>query len=90
MTEIFIRDKIKYMANQNSKNSITIPREEVRKRGGIVILPLRQYQKLCERAVPTFYLRGKEAEKLDRLVKEGLKEYKKGKCKPIKSLADLD
>ena len=40
--------------------------------------------------VPTFYLKGKEAEKLDKLVKEGLKEYQEGKCKTIKSLADLD
>jgi len=32
---------------------------------------LKEYQKLCERAVPTYYLKGKEAKKLDKLVEEG-------------------
>ena len=40
--------------------------------------------------LPTFYLKGKEADKLDKLIREGLKEYQEGKCKTIKSLADLD
>jgi len=78
------------MANRANKNSITISRGEVRKKGGIVILPLREYEKLCERAVPTYYLKGKEAEKLDKLVEEGLREYREGRCKTIKSLANLD
>lgn len=56
----------------------------------MVILPLREYKKLCQRAVPTYQLHGKEAEELDKLVEEGLREYKAGKCKTIKSLADLD
>lgn len=75
------------MANQNS---ITISREAVQKRGGVVILSLEEYRKLHESAVPTFYLKGKEAKELDKLVEEGLKEHEKGKCKKIKSLADLD
>lgn len=78
------------MTYQNDKNSITISREEAKKKGGFVILPLKEYEKLREQAVPAFYLRGKEAEELDKLVREGLKEYKQGKCKSIKSLADLD
>ena len=78
------------MIERVNKNLITIPRREVSKKGGIVILPLREYKKLCEKAVPTYYLEGKEAEKLDKLVEEGLKEYRNGKCKTIKSLADLD
>jgi len=61
------------MAN---KNTITISRKNIQK--GIVILPLREYQKLCERAVPTYYLKGKEAKKLDKLVEEGLREYERG------------
>jgi hypothetical protein len=72
------------------KNSIIISKEEIQKKGGIVILSLREYRKLCERAVPTYYLKGKEAEELDKLVEEGLREYRKGRCKTIKSLADLD
>jgi hypothetical protein len=72
------------------KNLIIISKEEIKKKGGIVILSLREYRKLCERAVPTYYLKGKEAEKLDKLVEEGLRDYRKGRCKTIKSLADLD
>jgi len=76
------------MANQFEKNTITISKKTIK--NGVVILPLKEYQKLCERLVPIFYLREKEATKLDKLVKEGLREYRKGKCKSIKSLADLD
>jgi hypothetical protein len=75
---------------KGGKSSIIISKEEIKKKGGIVILSLREYRKLCERAVPTYYLKGKEAEELDKLVEEGLREYRKGRCKTIKSLADLD
>jgi hypothetical protein len=71
------------MAN---KDAITISRKNIQK--GIVILPLREYQKLCERAVPTYYLRGEEAEELDELVKEGLKEYREGKTIKASSLKE--
>ncbi|MEA3464286.1 MAG: hypothetical protein U9R14_04430 [Patescibacteria group bacterium] len=72
-----------------SKNSITITKQAVQKTGGFVILTLKEYKKLQEQAIPTYYLRGKEAKELDKLVKEGEKEYREGKCKTIKSLADL-
>jgi hypothetical protein len=75
---------------KRDKNLIIISEKEIQKKGGIVILSLREYRKLCERAVPTYYLKGKEAEELDKLVKEGLRDYRKGRCKTIKSLADLD
>jgi len=75
------------MAN---KISITISKEKIRQEGGMVILPLKEYQKLYERAIPTHHLKGKGAKDLDKLVKEGLKDYREGKCKKIKSLADLD
>jgi hypothetical protein len=78
------------MVNRVEKNTITISKKIIEKEKGVVILPLGEYKKLCAKAVPAYYLKGKEAEKLDRLVKEGLKEYRKGKCKSIKSLADLD
>ncbi len=70
--------------------TVTISKEKVKKEGGVVILSLKEYQKLCQRAVPTYYLKGKEAKELDRLVKKGLEDYQKGTCKSIKSLADLD
>ena len=56
---------------------------------GVVLLPLQEYRELQIRAVPTYYLTGKKALALDRLVKEGLREHREGKTKQIKSLADL-
>ncbi len=69
---------------------ITIHKEKVEKQGGVVILPLKEYQKLLERAVPTYRLTGREAKKLDELVEEGLRDYRAGRTKKIRSLADLD
>lgn len=76
--------------NRINKNSITISRETVQKKGGIVILPLREYERLYQRTAPTYYLKGKKAKELDKLVKEGLKDHNLGKTRKIKSLADLD
>jgi len=70
--------------------TITIPKTKIKKEGGIVILSLKEYQKLCQRAVPTFYLKGKKAEELDKLVEEGLRDHSLRKTRKIKSLADLD
>jgi len=57
----------------------------------VVILPLEEYERLKRMVeVPTHRLSGKAAERLDRLVREGLKDYRRGKCKKLKSLADLD
>lgn len=70
--------------------AITISKKKIEKEGGVVVLSLEEYRKLSERAVPTYHLKGKAAEKLDKLVEQGLKEYREGKTKTIKSLADLD
>jgi len=70
--------------------TITIPKEKIEKQGGFVVLSLREYQKLREKTAPVFYLRGKKAEALDKMVEKGLKAYREGKTKKIKSLADLD
>ncbi|GEM_PF-1284145 len=64
-------------------NTITIHKEKIREEGGLVILPLKEYQKLCEMAVQTYYLKGKAAEKLDKLVEKGLKEYREGKTETM-------
>lgn len=40
--------------------------------------------------VPVYQLHGKAAEELDQEVREAMAEYKAGKTKKIKSLADLD
>lgn len=68
--------------------TLTIDREKIEKQGGVVILSLKEYQKLCERAVPTYYLKGKKAEELDRLVEEGLREYERGETIKAASLKE--
>lgn len=70
--------------------TISISKIKIEKQKGIVILPLKEYQKLCQMAVPTYYLKGKEAEKLDKLVEEGLRDHALGKTRKIKSLRDLE
>jgi len=45
-----------------------------------------EYEKLRESAIPTYYLKGKEAEELDDLVREGRKEYNAGKTIKAESL----
>ena len=70
-------------------NTVTIPKNLI-KNDDLVIIPRKEYESMKARMVPIVYLKGKEAEKLDRLAKEGLKDYREGKCKAIKSLADLD
>jgi len=69
------------MAKIIQKNSvIQINREPM------VILPLKEYDKLRESAMPTYYLKGKDAEALDKLVKNGLKDHREGKTIKASSL----
>jgi hypothetical protein len=68
--------------------TITIPKTKIKKEGGIVILSLKEYQKLYARAVPAFYLKGREAERLDKLVEEGLREYRERKTIKARSLKE--
>lgn len=75
---------------RSAKQTIKISPKSVERRGGIVVLPLKEYQRLMASVVPTYYLKGKAATKLDRLVETGLQEYRKGKTRLIRSLADLD
>ena len=75
---------------QRSNPAIKISPKIVERQGGIVVLPLKEYQRLIASVVPTYYLKGKAATKLDRLVGKGLQEYRKGKTRVIQSLADLD
>ena len=69
--------------------TITISKSLI-KNDDLVIIPRKEYESMKAQMVPTFYLKGKEADKLDKLIREGLKEYQDGKSKTIKSLADLD
>lgn len=71
-------------------SSVIIQKVKIEKEKGVVVLPILEYKKLLQQSIPTHYLYGKDAERLDRLVEEGFKEYKAGKTKKIKSLSDLD
>lgn len=71
--------------------TIKISKDALKK--GVVILELDRYRRLeladKKEKAPVRYLKGRASEKLDRIVNEGLKEYKSGKAKPVYSLADL-
>jgi len=67
--------------------TITISKSKIEKQKGIIVLPLKEYEKLLARAVPAYYLQGKEAKKLDKLVEQGLKEYRSGKTIEADSLS---
>jgi len=68
--------------------TITVRRSDVQKQKGMVILPVEEYRKLLKQAVPTYYLTGKAAQRLDRLVEHGLKEYREGKTIQAGSLKE--
>jgi len=72
------------------KKSLEISEQLITQLGGVVIIPLAAYQQLFRRNFPTYYLQNKAASSLDQLVEKGLKDYKEGRCRKIKSLADLD
>ena len=70
--------------------NVAISKNKIKVEGDRVVMSLREYRDLLKKSAPTYYLKGKAAERLDKLVEEGLREYKNGKTKVLKSLADLD
>lgn len=68
----------------------TIPKNTIDKKNGVVILPLKEYERLRSQAVPTYYLSGKTAQDLDMLVEKGLHDYQTAQTKKIRALSDLD
>ena len=60
-------------------NTINISKSKVKKAGGLVILPIEEYERLQASAVPVYYLSGKAAKDLDLLFEKGQREYKSGK-----------
>ena len=68
--------------------AITVSKAEVKKKGGVVILPLKEYKRLVERAVPEYYLTGKAAERLDKLIKGGLRAHREGRTVLASSISD--
>ena len=66
------------MATETAEK-ISLSKSTILEQNGMVILPLAEYEKLRQNVAPTYYLQGKEAEKLDNLVRDGMKEYRAGK-----------
>ena len=60
-------------------STITLSKKQIQKSKGVVVLPIEEYRKLSERAVPEYYLMGKAARDLDKLVEAGLRDYHAGK-----------
>ena len=84
-----IVDLVKYIIYNEIMNIITIP-QKISKDGDLVIIPRKEYEYMKTRMFPVVYLNSKKAVRLDRRVDRALREYRQGKTKIIKSLADLD
>ena len=67
----------------------TVSKKKIDGAKGVITLPLKEYFELLKNAAPTVYLKGKEAARLDRLVKKGLRDYKNKKTIRISSFEDL-
>lgn len=67
-------------------STISISRKKIKEEGGVVVLPLSEYRRLYEQAIPAYYLKGRGAEKFDRMVEKGLKDYKEGKTISARSI----
>ena len=67
-----------------------ISQNKIKKEGGVVVLPLEEYQRLLIKAVPHYYLTGREAKELDESVNEAEREYKDRKTKKFESLEDVN
>ncbi len=65
-------------------NTVTIPKS-VTGREELVVLPRKEYERMKASMVPTFYLKGKTALKLDRRVERALREYHRGKTESLNS-----
>ena len=68
--------------------TITLSKAKVQKQKGVVVLPLKEYQRLLAAAVPTYYLKGKAAVRLDKLVERSLREYREGKTISASSMTE--
>ena len=68
--------------------TITLSQTKIAKQKGVVVLPVAEYRRLLVASVPTHYLTGKAALRLDRLVEEGLREYREGKTISAGSLSE--
>jgi len=68
--------------------TITLSKASVQKQKGVVVLPIKEYQRLLQAAVPTYYLTGKAATRLDKLVEKSLREHRGGKTHTGSSISE--
>ena len=68
--------------------TITLSKAVVKKQKGVVVLPVKEYQRLLAAVAPTYYLTGKAALRLDTLVEDGLRDYREGKMTTARSLRE--
>jgi len=67
---------------------ITLSQKSVQKQKGLVVLPIKEYERLIRASVPEYYLTGKAAKRLDKLVEDGLREYREGKTILASSISE--
>jgi len=72
----------------NKVTSTTIKISPQSLKRGVVVMAAEEYERLQTRAIPTYYLTGKKALELDRLVEEGLCEHRVGKTIKARSLKE--
>lgn len=63
---------------------ITIPKS-VTGREELVVIPRKEYERMKAGMVPTFYLKGKAALRLDRRVEKALREHRAGRTESLDS-----
>lgn len=70
-------------------STISLQKKQIDRSGGVVVLTLEEYERLREHSIPTYYLRGEKARLLDSAVDFALREYRNGKTRKIRTLADI-
>lgn len=68
--------------------TINLSKVAVQKQKGVVVLPVKEYQRLLRAAVPTHYLTGKAATRLDKLVERNFREHREGKTMTAGSISE--
>ncbi|MEK9154226.1 MAG: hypothetical protein AAB798_02020 [Patescibacteria group bacterium] len=69
-------------------SAITLSPSKIMAHKGIVVIPLSEYRRLLDAAIQTRHLTGKAALRLDKLVEDGLREYREGKTISAGSLSE--
>ena len=78
---------------KKNMSTIAISTRRVKDEKGVVVLSLAEYERLLfeiqKANAPMEYLPPKEVARLDRLVKQGLRDHKAGKTIKLSSLSSL-